>query len=148
MKSAWIGLTLLALAAAAAGCDSKPTDGAAPAAGTAAPAPAAEKKEEAKPTEDMEEKSLALMEKMSAIFSNNASDCDKMGTELDAFIKENSENFRKLKDYGEKQTPEQKKAFTEKNKGKMEATMKKMEVGMKACMTNQKVMEAMKSMPL
>ena len=146
MKSAWIGLTLLALATAATGCESKPTDGAPPA-GTGAPA-AADKKEEAKPTENMEEKSLALMEKMSEIFSSNASDCDKMGTELNAFIKENSENFRKLKDYGEKQTPEQKKAFTEKNKGKMEATMKKMEPGLKACMTNQKVVEAMKSMPL
>lgn len=152
MKITWIGLTLLALATAATGCDSKP-DATAPA-GSAVPGAAApgaagvEKKDESKPAGSMEEQSLVLMDKMSDIFSKNVADCDKMGTELDAFIKDNTDTFKKLKEYGETQSPEQKKAFTEKNKDKLEGAMKKMEPGIKACATNQKVQGAMKSMPL
>jgi hypothetical protein len=153
MKTTWIGLTLLALAtAAAAGCDNKGGDAASPApSGAAAPDKKEGDKAEAKPAAasgSIEDQLLAMMDKMSDIFSSNAGNCDKMAAEIEAFIKDNGDTFKKIKEFGDKQTPEEKKAFTEKHRDKIEATMKKMEPGIKSCVTNQKVQDAMKTMPL
>src|SRR5262245_62408656 len=88
---------------------------------------------------DPAEQGVALMEKMADIFEKNQADCDKLGTELSAFVKDHESDFKKLKEYGDKQTPEQKKAFDEKYKTRMQAAVTKMLGGAMKCGSNPKV---------
>ena len=97
---------------------------------------------------DPAEQGVQLMEKMADIFEKNQADCDKLGNELSAFIKDHDADFKKLKEYGDKQTPEQKKAFDEKYKTRVQAAVTKMMGGAIKCGNNPKVTEAMKSMPM
>lgn len=142
------------LAVLAFACDAPATTtgSAAPAATTAAAAskPAETTKPEAPaaPKEFTEEDGFVLIEKMADIFANNTADCDKMASELDKFMADNAEPFKKLKALDDKQTPEQKKAFDAKYKDRNVAMMKKMEPAVGKCAANAKLQEVMKKLPL
>jgi hypothetical protein len=97
---------------------------------------------------DMEAKGIALFGKLGDIFAADAKDCEKLATDIKTFIGENKDLMAQLKEFDAKQTPEQKKAFDERNKGKAEEMMKKMGPAMEGCGSNANVTAAMKEMPM
>jgi len=141
MKKVSILVAALALTAALVGCSKEEN--------ASAPGAAGEKAEAQKEApSDVGELSITLTEKMADVFADNQADCDKMASSLASFIADNKDNFKKIKEAGEKQSLEEKKAFNEKYKERVDVAMKKMTPAIDACKANTKVQEAMKTMPL
>ncbi len=94
-----------------------------------------------------EEKVVSYMEEMADIMDKNKDDCDKMAGELQKWQetkgKELKELEKKMKD--KKDDKEAAEAFKKKYGDRMEAATKKMMSGGLKCMTNEKVMKAMKN---
>jgi hypothetical protein len=93
-----------------------------------------------------EEQAVKLFEEMATISDTNKADCDKMGEAIGTFMDKNAETFKKLKDLGKDETPEQKKAMEEKYGERMKAAMGKMMPAQAKCKDNKKLQDAMKKM--
>lgn len=87
-------------------------------------------------------KAEALMNEMSSTIEKAGKDCDKMATDLKAFIDKNKDTLKASKDFEKTLSPEDKKKWEEKG----EAMVKKHGEAMGACMTNPKFMETMKAL--
>ncbi len=94
-------------------------------------------------TADQAEKAVVMMEEIATIIDTNKDKCDAMGDQLSAYMDKNGEQLKKLKDAGKALSEDQKKAFSEKYKTRMEAVFAKMGPGLQKCSKNAKVLAAM-----
>ena len=92
------------------------------------------------------DRAVALVEKMATIVDDNKSNCDAMGDKLSAFFTANAATFKEMKDMEKSMSKEQKDAWAAKYKDRLAAAIQKMTGGLQACMTNPKVMDALKKM--
>lgn len=90
-----------------------------------------------------DEKTVQLVEETAELFEDNKGDCDKLGTEFEAFTGKNELRFVDLKRIGRLQG-EERKAFDAKYGPRLEAAMRKLMDGATACMANPKVADALK----
>jgi len=88
-----------------------------------------------------------MMQKMGDIFAADAKDCEKLATDIRAFIAQNKELLAQLTAMEKKETDQEKAAFETRNKGVQEAVMQKMGPAMQACHDNKSVEAAMKEFP-
>ena len=93
-------------------------------------------------TEADAERGIAFMEEMAAIIDDNKTDCDRMGAELGRLMDENDDFIHHIRELDKDMTPEQKRAFDEKYKPRMEGVVQKMMGGLIACKDNQAVQDA------
>jgi hypothetical protein len=122
-------LIVVVLATACNNTDSKP-----------APGPAAAKADDTA----MQDKSIALVDKVADIFTQAGKDCDKLAAGLEKFAVDNKETFAELKAWAARQTPAEKQAMAAKNKDRIPALMMKMALATQACGTNPAVTAALK----
>ena len=124
---------------AAAAASAAASGAAAPGSAAAPAAVSAEAKKNAETT-------VALMEQMGKLMAANATDCDKMAAELEAFTAKNKDQMEAVKTANKGLTPDQRKAAIAPYEQRMRgAMMQIMGPGMK-CKDNPKVQAAMKKM--
>lgn len=97
-------------------------------------------------SKDPEEAAISLLEDMANLVDKHKDDCDKMGGELSSFMDKHADTIKSMKEFADKQTPEQKKASEEKYKERTAKAGEKMMGGVMKCMTNEKVKAAMGKM--
>lgn len=105
MKLVSIAVLLVALAPLTAGCgnkDSKAKAEESSSAGGAAGKP-----------KTIEDKGRDFLKGMNDIASKNADDCDKFGSELEKYLKDNKSTFVEVMKHVDKLSPEEKKKFDE-----------------------------------
>jgi hypothetical protein len=117
------------------------------------PTPAARPAEPAKPVEPhaqpgpgnsaLENQGIAMMQRLGDLFAANAQDCDKLASEIKAFVVQNRPLLGQLLAEEKGLTAEQKAAFDARNRAVQEETMKKMA----ACQDSASVEAAMKDFP-
>jgi hypothetical protein len=158
MDALFRGGIALALVVAFAGCQ-KPADStAAPPAGDRRPGPhepatpgvrpALEPVASASPAVTTREaEAVALMQQMGDIFSANLQDCDKLATELKAFIGEHRAALGALTAMLSKLSAQDQAAFEQRNKAAQDAISKKMQAGVVACGQNPNVQAALRELP-
>ena len=95
----------------------------------------------------VEEKALNMMRKLGDVFANGAKDCEKLATDLRAFLAENKALIAELSELEKQQTEAQKMAFDKRNQAVQEEIQGKMEGAAKACGDNKNVQAAMKEFP-
>ncbi len=122
----------------------KPPEPAAP----AAPEPAKPAESSEKPTDaELEAKGFTIVSKMGDLFLADANDCEKLATDLKAFIAENKPAMLQLSEMERRQTPEEKKAYNQRTKAKQDEMMKRIQPAVEACKTNANVQAAMAEIP-
>jgi len=94
-----------------------------------------------------EEKVVSYMEEMADIMDQNKDNCDQMAEKLQKWNESKGKELKELetKMKGKKDDKEAAEAFKKKYGDRMEAATKKMMSGGMKCMTNEKVMKAMKN---
>jgi hypothetical protein len=125
----------------------KPADPAKPADPPADPAKPADPAAGADVNSEVENKALNMMRKLGDVFANGAKDCEKLATDLRAFLAENKALIAELSELEKKQTEAQKIAFDKRNQAVQEEIQGKMEGAAKACGDNKNVQAAMKEFP-
>lgn len=95
----------------------------------------------------LENKGIAMMQKLGDVFANDAKDCDKLATDLKAFLAENKGLIKEMTELEKKQSEAEKAAFEARNKKVQEEVQGKMEPAAKACADNKNVQEAMRDFP-
>jgi hypothetical protein len=95
----------------------------------------------------LENKGIAMMQKLGDVFANDAKDCDKLAVDLKAFLAENKALIKEMSELEKKQTEAEKAAFEARNKKVQEEVQGKMEPAAKACADNKNVQEAMRDFP-
>jgi hypothetical protein len=96
---------------------------------------------------EVENKAIAMMQKLGDVFANDAKDCEKLATDLKAFLAENKALISEMTALEKKQTEAEKAAFEARNKAVQDAVQAKMEPAAKACSENKNVQAAMKEFP-
>ena len=96
---------------------------------------------------ELENKGIAMMQKLGDVFANDASNCDKLATDLKAFLADNKALIKEMTELEKKQTEAEKTAFEARNKNVQEEVQAKMEPAAKACADNKNVQEAMREFP-
>jgi hypothetical protein len=96
---------------------------------------------------ELENKGIAMMQKLGDVFANDAKDCDKLATDLKAFLAENKPLIKEMTELEKKQSEAEKSAFEARNKKVQEEVQAKMEPAAKACADNKNVQEAMRDFP-
>jgi hypothetical protein len=134
-----------------------PTKAAEPKAGdTAKPADPVKPAEPAKPADppaaggtnsELENKAIAMMGKLGDVFAADAKDCEKLATDLRAFLNDNKATIAEMTALEKKQTEAEKTAFEARNKAAQEAAQAKMEPAAKACGDNKNVQAVLKDFP-
>ena len=94
-----------------------------------------------------EEKVVSYMEEMAEIMDSNKDNCDAMAEKLTKWNESKGKELKELetKMKGKKDDKEAAEAFKKEYGDRMEAATKKMMSGGMKCMTNEKVMKAMKN---
>jgi hypothetical protein len=134
--------------------ETKPADPAKPAEPKAAdPAKPAEPAKPADPpaaggtNSEVENKAIAMMQKLGDVFAADAKDCEKLATDLRAFLNDNKGTITEMTALEKKQTEAEKAAFEVRNKAVQEAAQAKMEPAAKACADNKNVQAVLKDFP-
>jgi hypothetical protein len=96
---------------------------------------------------ELENKGIAMMQKLGDVFANDAKDCDKLAVDLKAFLAENKPLIKEMTELEKKQSEAEKVAFEARNKKVQEEVQGKMEPAAKACADNKNVQEAMRDFP-
>jgi hypothetical protein len=96
---------------------------------------------------EVENKAIAMMRKLGDVFEAGAKDCEKLATDLRAFLAENKTLIAELSELEKKQTEAQKIAFDNRNQAVQNEIQAKMEPAAKACGDNKNVQAAMKEFP-
>ena len=109
-----------------------------PAAAPARPEPA--KTEPVGSNTELETKGLAVMQRMADLFAADAKDCDRLGTDLKAFVAENKPLIGELLKHEDHQNAEQRAAFTRRNAVAQAAIAQKMQAALTACASNAAVL--------
>ena len=99
-----------------------------------------------KPAADKGARVAELDEQLATIVDKDKADCDKMATEIKAFVAKNGKELHQLGEEGKNRTPEQQAAFKQKYGARIQGAMQKMNGGIVTCHTNPKVMEALKGL--
>jgi hypothetical protein len=96
---------------------------------------------------ELENKGIAMMQRMADMFATDAKDCDKLATNVKGFIAQNKELLGQLMAMEKKQTEQERTAFEARNKAVQGAMMEKMTPAMNACRDNKNLEAAMKEFP-
>ena len=121
----------------------KPADPAAPApAKPADPAPAA-----SGGNSDLENRGVALMRKLGDVFGGAGKDCEKLATDLRAFVAENKALMTELSTLEKKQTEAERAAYEVRTRVVQDEMQAKAEPVAKACADNANVQAAMREFP-
>jgi uncharacterized lipoprotein YajG len=96
---------------------------------------------------ELENKGVAMMQRMADMFAADAKDCDKLAVDIKAFIVENKELLGQLTELERSQSDQEKAAFEARNKPVQDQLMQKMDPTMQACAQNPQVQAAMKEFP-
>ena len=118
-----------------------------PAPAQSAPAQAPAKTEPAGSNTELETRGLAVMQRMADMFAADAKDCDKLAIDLKAFAAENKPLIAQLYAHENRQTPEERAAFTRRNAVAQAAIGQKIQAALTACAANPGVLAAMKEFP-
>ncbi len=92
----------------------------------------------------MESKTVELLENIIDIFTKAGTDCDKLASGLDQFATENQQTFVDIKQWGDRQTSEQKRVLATRNKVRTQGLLTRMGLAMQACGNNPAVAAALK----
>jgi hypothetical protein len=122
---------------------SKPADPAADPAKPADPGAAAD----TNTNTALENDALAMMRKLGDVFADGAKDCEKLATDLRAFLAENKALMGKVSELEKTQTEAQRLAFDKRNQAVQDEIQAKMEPAAKACGDNKNVQAAMREFP-
>ncbi|HEU0035326.1 MAG TPA: hypothetical protein VFQ53_32175 [Kofleriaceae bacterium] len=95
-------------------------------------------------TDELETKSMQIVEQLADLFARSAGNCDKLSADLAQFFETKRADLAAIRAWSAKQTPAQKQALDAKYKGRIEQVETKLALGMQACKDNPKVLEAMK----
>ncbi|MEO7733567.1 MAG: hypothetical protein ABIY55_21570 [Kofleriaceae bacterium] len=117
--------------------------------GPAKPAPAKPATSAATPggNSELENKGIAMMQRMGEVFAADAADCEKLAVDIKAFIVQNRELLGQLNELERSQSDQEKSAFETRNKPVQEAVVAKMDPAMEKCGQNPSVQAAMKDFP-
>jgi hypothetical protein len=118
----------------------------APAATPTAPTPSASGGGAIASTADYEAKGTDMMDKLTAIFTSDGKDCDKLASDVGKFIADHKADFDTVGAY-EKAHPADKKAFDAKTKDKQKVFMDTAGPALEACKSNKALGDALAKMP-
>jgi uncharacterized lipoprotein YajG len=96
---------------------------------------------------ELENKGIAMMQRMSDLFAGDAADCEKLAVDIKAFIVQNRELLGQLTELERSQSEQEKSAFEARNKPVQDAVVAKMDPAMEKCGQNPSVQAAMKDFP-
>lgn len=96
---------------------------------------------------ELENKGIAMMQRMGDVFAADAADCEKLAVDIKAFIVQNRELLGQLNELERSQSDQEKSAFETRNKPVQEAVVAKMDPAMEKCGQNPSVQAAMKDFP-
>ena len=96
---------------------------------------------------ELENKGIAMMQRMGDLFAADAADCEKLAVDIKAFIVQNRELIGKLNELERSQSDQEKQAFETRNKPVQDAVVAKMDPAMEKCGQNPSVQAAMKDFP-
>ena len=95
----------------------------------------------------LENKGVALMQRMADMFAADRADCEKLAVDIKAFIVQNKELLTQLTELERTQSEAEKAAFETRNKTVQDAVVAKMSPTINACGDNPHVEAAMKEFP-
>lgn len=95
---------------------------------------------------ELENKSIAMMYRMADIVVADAQDCEKLATNMKAFIRQNKPLLDQLAAMNEQQTEQERAAFETRNRAVQAEVLKKVTPGMTACGENKNVQAAMQEL--
>jgi hypothetical protein len=93
---------------------------------------------------ELQNKGIAMMYRMGEIFAANTQDCEKLATELKAFVAQSKPLLGQLTAMEKQQTEQERAAFEARNRPAQAEVMKKVTPAMTACGENTNVLAAMK----
>jgi uncharacterized lipoprotein YajG len=96
---------------------------------------------------ELENKGIAMMQRMGDLFAADAADCEKLAVDIKAFIVQNRELLGQLTELERSQSDPEKAAFETRNKPVQDAVVAKMDPAMEKCGQNPSVQAAMKNFP-
>ena len=96
---------------------------------------------------ELEAQAVALLQRMADIFAANAKDCDKLGSELKAFITDNRPALVQVNTMMKQQTAAEQRAFQTRFKTAQDAIGTTMHPGLVACSQNTGVQAALRDFP-
>jgi uncharacterized lipoprotein YajG len=96
---------------------------------------------------ELETKGIAMMQRMATMFATDGKDCEKLATDVKAFIAQNKELLGQLMAMEKAQTEQQRAAFEARNKAVQEDMLAKMTPAVTACRDNKSLEAAMKEFP-
>jgi hypothetical protein len=118
-----------------------------PAARPVDPAPPAAAAPSAAAVAELQTRSVAMLQRMADMFAADGKDCDRLATDLRAFITDNKDLLSRLDAIDAQATPEQREAFMTRIATVQADIAVKMQGAMAACATNPAVTAAMKQFP-
>ncbi len=86
---------------------------------------------------------VALLEKMADLATADKGNCDRMAADLEAFLKAHKAEIEADREAGQKQTPEEKKAFREKYGPRLMAAQMKLRQAIGPCAQDPRVRAAL-----
>ena len=96
---------------------------------------------------ELENKGIAMMQRIGNLFAADAADCEKLAGDIKAFIVQNRELLGQLTELERSQSDQEKTAFETRNKPVQDAVAAKMDPAMEKCGQNANVQAAMKNFP-
>lgn len=118
-----------------------------PAAPLAAPPAAALAAPPAAAVAELQARSVAMLQRMADMFAADGKDCDRLATDLGAFITDNKDLLSRLDAIDAQVTTEQREAFMTRIATVQADIAVKMQGALAACATNPAVTAAMKQFP-
>jgi hypothetical protein len=113
----------------------------------AAPPAAAPAEPTAGSNTELETKGIATMQRMADMFAADARDCERLATDLKAFIAENKPLIAQLVELEDHQSDAARAAFTRRNAQTQAQIGLKMQQALTTCASNPGVLAAMKEFP-
>jgi hypothetical protein len=96
---------------------------------------------------ELENKGIAMMQRMGDMFAADATDCEKLAVDIKAFIVQHRELLAQLTELERSQSDQEKLAFEARNKPVQDAVAAKIDPALAACGDNPNVQAAMKDFP-
>lgn len=97
-------------------------------------------------SDELGEQSIKLIEEMASLAEAHKTDCEKMGAELDGFVRAKEPVLKKLAGAAKKHTPEERAKYEEKFRARTEAATKRLSEHVTACAGHATVQAAMQGL--
>ena len=97
----------------------------------------------AEETDPVAELAIALQEQVATIVVNDKTECEKMASDLGAFVTAHQRDFAAVAEWSKHLTPGQKKAYLAKYGARLYAVSQKLTSNVQACIANPRVMQAL-----